>query len=386
MCREEPFRIFFPLGLASGVIGLALWPLFLAGVLPNYPGIMHARVMIEGFMAAFIFGFLGTAGPRLLSARNFTGVELGALIVLHLATLAAHLSARPTLGDALFTAQIATFIAILGRRLIARGDLPPPNFVLVGCGLLSGSLGSAIVAFTSAVPEWPRLHYFGALLLSHGFVLLPMLGVGVFLFPRFLGVPFGSELAELRVLTTWWKRKALLAAITALSIVASFAVESVGFLREAGALRFLAVAAYVATQMPPVLKFGPAPFLGQCLRVAVWLLLLGLLWPVFLPAYRIAGLHLVFVGGFMLTVFTVATRVILGHSGQLHLCQQRLPFLLATAVLLLIGLLARIGADFMPSLAGRNSHLIWAAVLCIAGALVWGIRLVPRVFIPDAEE
>src|SRR4051794_22640840 len=75
MCRAEPFRIFFPVGVASGVVGLALWPLHLWGVLPVYPAMMHSRLMIEGFMAAFIVGFLGTAGPRLLSAAHFTATE-----------------------------------------------------------------------------------------------------------------------------------------------------------------------------------------------------------------------------------------------------------------------------------------------------------------------
>src|SRR4051812_2930681 len=53
-----------------------------------------------------------------------------------------------------------------------------------------------------------------------------------------------------------------------------------------------------------------------------------------------------------------------------------LPFLIASAVLLLIGLLARVAADFMPTVVGRNHHLLWAALLCILAALVWGIRLV----------
>src|SRR5687768_18256292 len=59
MCCEEPFRMFFPLGLAIGMIGLALWPLHLLGASMPYPAVMHSRLMIEGFMAAFIIGFLG---------------------------------------------------------------------------------------------------------------------------------------------------------------------------------------------------------------------------------------------------------------------------------------------------------------------------------------
>ncbi len=386
MCCGEPFRLFFPLGLVSGIVGLALWPLHLWGVLAIYPGVMHARLMIEGFMGAIIIGFLGTAGPRLLSAARFTARELGTLVALHFANVAAHLAARPALGDAFFCAELIALAVVLGRRFVARGDLPPPNFVLVVGGLLCGIAGAAIIASTSALAAWPRLYTFGMLALSQGFVLLPILGVGVFLFPMFIGVPFGEELAELRVPTPGWKRKAPLAATVAATIVVSFAIESAGFLRVANALRFLAAASYFASQMPSVLKFGRASLLGQCIRASVWMLLLGLLWPVPLPAYRVAGLHLVFIGGFMLTVFAVATRVMLGHSGQLHLCKKPLPFLIAAGVLLLIGLGARVGADFMPSVVGRNRHLIWAALLCIAAALVWGIRLMPRVFIPDSDE
>ena len=386
MCREEPFRVFFPLGLANGIIGLALWPLHLWGALEAYPGVMHSRLMIEGFMAAFIVGFLGTAGPRLLSATHFTARELGALIALHLATSAAHLAGHSTVGDALFCAELVAVTIMLGRRFIARVDLPPPNFLLVGCGLLCGIAGAAIVAFATALAEWPRLYTFGMLAFTQGLVLLPILGVGVFLFPRFLSVPFGAELGHLRQLTPGWKHQAFLAAAVAAVIVASFAVESAGFFRTAGAVRFLSVGGYTATNVPSVLKLGRVVSIGLCIRAAVWMLLLGLLWPVFLPGYRVAGLHLVFIGGFMLTVFAVATRVILGHSGEGDLCKKRLPFLITAAVLLLIGLLARVGADFMPTVGGRTSHLIWAALLCIAAAIVWGVRLVPRVVIPDSDE
>jgi uncharacterized protein involved in response to NO len=337
-------------------------------------------------MGAFIIGFLGTAGPRLLGAPHFSGRELSSLVALQISHTAAHLVSHSAVGDALFCFELVTFAVILCRRFILRGDLPPPSFVLVGGGLFNGVVGAAIVACASALADQPQLHTFGVLALTQGLLLLPILGVGVFLFPRLLGVPFEADLAELRQLTPRWKRQALLAAAAGLLVVASFIVESGGFLRTAGGVRFIAAAGYTAMNVPLVLMPGRVSSIGQCIRIAVWMLLLGLLWQVFLPGFRVAGLHLVFIGGFMLTVFAVATRVILGHTGHGDLCQNRLPVLLGAAVLLLIGLVARIGADFMPGIAGRNSHLFWAAVLCIAAALVWGVRLMPRVLIADPDE
>ena len=67
-CCEGPFRIFFPIGAVFALVGVALWPLYYAGAVAEYPSILHARLMIEGFMSSFIIGFLGTAGPRTTEA------------------------------------------------------------------------------------------------------------------------------------------------------------------------------------------------------------------------------------------------------------------------------------------------------------------------------
>lgn len=386
MCSEEPFRVFFPLGLIAGLVGLLLWPLFLWQMWESYPGVVHARLMVEGFMGAFIFGFLGTAGPRLLGSRHLSFAEVATLLGLHVAALATHLAGYTQAGDVVFFVLLLGFAVSLGRRFVAAEELPPPNFVLVGCGLLSALVGTGFLILGHGNAAFAQLYVLGGLLLNQGFVLLPVLGVGVFLFPRFLGVPFGPEFEEMRKLTPWWTRKALLAGGCALLMVGSFVWETFGYVREAGAARFVFATLYIATQMPAVLGFGPCPFLGKCVRASTWMLLLGLLWPVLLPLYRVAGLHLIFIGGFMLVTFTVATRVMLGHSGQSHLFRRPLPFLTTAAVLLVVGLIARIAADFMPSVAGRNSHLVYAALLCIAAGVLWGVRLVPRVLIADSEE
>src|SRR5215510_5213905 len=69
---EEPFRIFFPACIALGFLGVSLWLFYFAGVGIAYPSLSHARLMIEGFMGSLIFGFLGTAGPRITSAPSFS--------------------------------------------------------------------------------------------------------------------------------------------------------------------------------------------------------------------------------------------------------------------------------------------------------------------------
>jgi uncharacterized protein involved in response to NO len=386
LCSEEPFRVFFPLGLAAGIAGLSLWPLFLWGWWPSYPALIHTRLMIEGFMGAFIFGFLGTAGPRIIGARHLSTPELAALLALFVGALSAHLGGHVIAGDVLFLASLLTFVTVLGARFATAEELPPPNFVLAGCGLLSAIAGTVLMLASFGHSGRVALYTLGSLLLNEGFVLFPVLGVGAFLFPRLLGNPLDASAMEARRPGPVWKKSARCAGGVAALIVVSFVLESLGFVRGGGALRFATALAYLATQIPGTLRPTRGPVMAHCVRASTWMLLLGLLWPVLLPGYRVAGLHLVFIGGFMLITFTVGTRVILGHSGQGHLFRSRLPFLLIAGGCLLVGLLARIGADFMPSVAGRNAHLIYGALFCIMAALIWGVRLIPRVLVPDPEE
>src|SRR5262249_23640122 len=65
----DPYRIFFPLGIILGAMGVAIWPLYYYGVTQGYSGRAHAFVQTDGFLYAFICGFLLTAIPR------FTGTE-----------------------------------------------------------------------------------------------------------------------------------------------------------------------------------------------------------------------------------------------------------------------------------------------------------------------
>lgn len=53
----EPFRRLFPLGTVLGVCGVSLWPLFVYGCLPWYPGILHTRIMVQGFLFCAAAGF-----------------------------------------------------------------------------------------------------------------------------------------------------------------------------------------------------------------------------------------------------------------------------------------------------------------------------------------
>lgn len=374
-CPAEPFRIFFPLATLIGISGVSLWPLYFTGIHKFYPGMMHARMMIEGFLAGFVLGFLGTALPRLLSAPPLRRAELWALVFLFLLTAGLHIGLQPRAGDLAFIALMLCFGACMIARFRRRSDLPPPGFVLAGFGYLAGLLGPTL--WLAGTQGWAsgQAAMFGVILLHQGFVLFLILGVGTFLIPRFLGIPDAS------IDPAAWRRRAAFAAATALTLLVSFWIEAGNPISAAAAaLRVAAVFIYLAAAIPFHRQTLPPRAISLASQLALFALLAGLVFPLLWPAQRVAGLHVVFLGGFTLITFTVATRVVLGHSGNAALFQTRLPSLQITTLFLLLGGTLRAIGDFLPT---RPHWLNSASYLWMLAAAIWGFSILPKVRIPD---
>ena len=372
---QEPFRVFFPAGAFLGLAGVSLWVLYYFGATAVYPAEAHARLMIEGMMASFIFGFLGTAGPRLTSAPPFSLAEVGILFTLDLLAAGAHVSEAHRLGDICFLVCLLVFVLVLLKRFRQRTDNPPPNFVLVALGLLSGIAGAALVAlFRDA--QYSVAYQFGSSLLNQCFVLLPVLAVAPFFIGRLLNLS-SSDLPESRVFAPEWKWRAALNSLIGLVIIAAFFLESLGSSRGASWVRAGAIAVYLALRMP----WRGRTFLADYLRISLLFILTGFTIITLWPNYRIGELHIVFITGFNLIVFTVATRVVLGHSGQLDRLKGRLWFFIIMSVLLFFAMVSRVTADLAPE--ARTIHLLGAALCWLTGALLWFIKTIPKVAIKE---
>jgi uncharacterized protein involved in response to NO len=160
-------------------------------------------------------------------------------------------------------------------------------------------------------------------------------------------------------------------------------LEALGWTRAAALIRGSITLIYFASQGHLFEKPSGPPFLAYCFRIGALLLVAGLFLPALLPGYRLASLHLTFIGGFSVILFTVSTRVIIGHAGQSHLFRKRLRFLVAALVLLITAMVARVGADFVPP--ARNTHLVYAAVIWLVAAIVWMCALGPKLSLSEEE-
>ena len=376
-CCEEPFRVFFPVGALLGVVGVSLWLFFYLGAGIPYPNVAHARLMIEGFMASFIFGFLGTAGPRITSTPHFSLFEVAMIFTLDLLAAGAHTGGAHRFGDICFLLCLLFFARAMAKRFRQRKDSPPPNFVLVALGLLSGIAGAALVAY-SETAQYSHAYQFGSALLSECFVLLPVLGVAPFFIARLLDLPT-PDLPESRALPPGWTQQATFAALIGIAIVVSFWIDTCNFPRIGGWIRVAAITIYIARQLP----FRGRTFLASSLRAATLSILAGFTAIAVLPIYRVGALHIVFITGFNFVAFTVAIRVVYVHSGNLQRLQKPQWFFIATIALLFLAMISRFAADLAPRM--RIAHLTGAAICWLAAVFIWIVRVIPKVAIVEPE-
>jgi len=381
---REPFRVFFPEGVLAGLVGVALWPLHFAGLVRLYPGQAHGRIMAYGLFGGFIFGFLGTAMPRLLSAPPLGTRNVLLLLGLHFAMLLSFAAQRILWGDTLFLVLLFFFLVLMIRRARHRQDTPPPGFVLVGLAFLCVASGAVLALLQPRMDEsgayWIELQ---KRLTYQGFVLLPILGIGPFILPRFFGLPSPHEFSEMLAPSPAWKKRAALALGSGLLILASFFIELAGWPRVGHAIRFATVTLYLALEFP----FRQAPkatnALGASLRIAFTALVGGFILIALFPAFRVGLLHLTLIGGFAVITFTVATRVVFGHSGNLEKLKGRNRWLLVAVALMLIGMATRISGDFWPRIMA--SHYTYGAIIWIAGVLLWSSYALPKVLQVESE-
>jgi uncharacterized protein involved in response to NO len=379
---KDAYRIFFPAGIAVGIAGVSIWPLYYYGATTGYSGRAHMFIQSDCFLYAFIVGFLWTALPR------FTGTEppprllqyfLVALLSLgcfcfefqwfvagHLTFLIAHLA----------------FITTVARGFARRKTPPPPTFALVGLGLLAGLLGAVIN--TGIALQWfdPGWDLAGRRLLTEGMVLLIVLGVGGFLGPRLLGF---AQLPNLHAIGALQKQTGpplkvrygtALYAVSGFVII--FSVLGYGYnLVWAPSVRALVGTGLICSAIRPWRKPAVRSTLAWCVWAAHWFLIVGMWAVALIPKYRIDFLHIEFIGGFTLLILAVSTRVALSHGGY-SLQEERRSWALRLGLTTgCLALLARLGAPFAPPV--YFGHLAWAAISWISGISIWGVYLLRRI-------
>ncbi len=353
-----------------------LWPLFHAGWLPYYPNFAHTRLMIEGFAAFFIFGFLMTAGPRLLGSEPFTRNAVFTVFILTCAAGIAHLGNQTALGDLLFCLATSSVVIQAARAYRNRCDCPPPGFPLAALGLLSACAGSLFLALVSLGYNNPYLFSLGKILLFQGFTLLPIIGVGAFFFPKILGGRNAHDFPEMRVPNHEWKRRFLHSCWVGIGFFVSIAFELSGYISIAYWVRLGALGAYCIAEIPFQEFHRDRSIQGTQLLIILSTIALGFAGAAIFPANKVAWLHAYFLVGLTGVIFLVSVRVVFGHSGRPDLILKSVRLSKWITGTLLFAAATRIFADFYLSV--QTSHYLYASALWLACGFAWMLFVAPK--------
>ncbi|NKB71175.1 MAG: hypothetical protein GKR89_29235 [Candidatus Latescibacteria bacterium] len=364
---EEPFRLFFPLGVVGGLVGVFLTfsPQLDLGLPPG--GLHHGLLQIQGFVLSFAVGFLMTALPRFVEAPQARGWELGVSVGLLAGSAVALVSGHWRLAEFGFVALLIHLVVFALRRLRKGQDNPPPSFILVGVGLLSGLAGGGFLLYP--LSGFNRL---GPNLLEQGLLVSLVLGVGSYLGPRLLYGDRGSPQTQGPLF-----RRGLWGHGTAgLLLLGSFVLEAGWDPVWGRLLRAVVVAGHLLVAVG--IHRLPRRRLGHLylLWLSLWCLPGGICLAGLFPAYEVAMLHITFIGGFGLITLVIASRVVVAHCDLEAMWDRHAGRLVWPGLLLLLSAAARVGADLLPQRYVFFLH--GGAGLWLIGLVLWGRAFVPK--------
>lgn len=375
-----PYRVLFPIGIVNAIVAAALWPMHALGLI-EWPGVAHQILMILGFEQSFVFGFLLTAMPAFTGGVPCRRAELLIAVASVLCLDAFVLAGLLPAAFAAWLVGIAGLIVALGRRVVRAPSRPPVEFLFAGFGLLLALVGGGLL-LGGALGAWsepqPR---FGIRLLSLGFVLSLVLGLGALLVPTFSGMRDPLEIPGLARAHQRGPRLALYLPLIA-AFAAAFVAEAAGQPRWGAWLR----AASSAVVLLLSWKIGRLPSRRDVPALTLWLsgwtILAGLLLAAVWPSHALAGEHAVFIGGFGLLTLGIATRVVVSHGGH-PLTREPRTLGAAIAIGVLAALAFRLAAEAIPAralpLLGISGTLwVLAWTWWGARALVLVLKSAPR--------
>lgn len=351
------------------------------------PSLLHATVMVFGFMPLFFSGFLFTAAPKWLKVESWPTAQLLAPVLLQvlgwlLWLVGGHVHAAVALAGLACAALGLVWVCALFWRLVLRSSAPDQLHArVVGLAFMAGSLALLGTGWALAVqaPVFARAWVLTGL---WGFVVVVFVTVAHRMIPFFTS----SAMPLVPVWRPFWALWLMLA--TAVLEAGAVWVEWDGPLHgsmatawmwlrgalELGAgavLVWLAVVWGVAqslkSRLMAMLHMGFLWF-GLSLLLAGALQWLGLAQGT--PALPLAALHALTMGCLGSLMLAMVTRVACGHGGRAPLADS-----IAGALwgLLQLATLLRMAAAW-PSVL--SAGLLWAAALLWTGLMaVWGARL-----------
>lgn len=370
----DPYRPFFVIGWGLAMAAVVPWLLLLYGFMETYPREMHADLMMGGFLMAFVMGFLGTALPRFTGTFGMERHEYYPLLLSLLCMPVAFVSRQGFYGVSI--CGMVSLLYFCVRRLKLRSSLPPPSFIFVIMGLIASVASLAVMSLQITAFE-----AIASLYIYQGQQLLFVMGVGIFLIPNLLGHPgcmppishpLGARKSSnylLSVPKPIWVISAL--------FLSSFFLQGKGWVWQGILIRTSILTLVAFRDWKIWRKPKVSSTLSYGLWLSCWFLVLGLWLQLIFPALDIHNRHLIYIGGFGVMTFMIATRVTLAHGDHDMSLEKKSFGFKAALLFLVLATATRSIARLLPEVAYLD-HLKYAAFLWVMALGIWGWMMIPK--------
>ncbi len=383
--QEEPYRLFFPLGILIAMIGVGHWPAYAFGWTAQCSAFFHSSIQTQVYMTCFVVGFLMTAMPKFTSSLRATASEVLRFLALILGDTISLCLGKWIAAELCFAGALISLLYFAKKRIASRSQsiLPPPEFIWIPIGIVHGLTGTILMILIQ-LKRAPLAWFQASKLMSEqGFISCVVMGVGGFLAPRLMGTfrahakpgqsPQDPGLIKIR-------RKILFFHLLAGTIFFSSFWLGLRNLQLSYLLRaFIITIEYLWTCT--YLKPPKNPdFYVKLIWISLWMVILGSWSVALLPQYRTAMLHLIFIGGFSLMIFSVATMVVLSHGGEPEKIGRPLAILWSSGIGVAGSLACRIAAAFFP-----EKYFIFlglAGIFWTITAGLWFFFALPKILKP----
>lgn len=358
--QNEPYRIFFPAGVIYLIWGSLIW---LSQLWSNetYPVLAHRYLMLNGFSASFIAGFLMTAVPKFSQTESPRRFEILIFFLFTLTGLLFAYKEKEKVSLIFSALQATTILFFLFRRILKRKVNPPYSFVFIFAGLILW-ITSALMSIFSDSEAFKNLHYEGS-------IAAIILGVGSRLIPGILGHVEIVQTQRARYETE--KPFLLTVPLHFIALIGIFIGSY--FMKDPTGIAFRAAVVGVVGlfywKLPHFPKIRSA--LTWNIWISCWLIIASFILKAVWPDGLIHASHAFFFSGVVLLTFLIATRVVQSH-GPKDSSLENLKLLYVFNFLVLLAGITRISAFLMPELYLR--HLGYSSIVLVAAVILWSYR------------
>ncbi len=359
-CETEPYRIFFPLGILCLLYGILLWlpQIWNPG---DYPVLVHRYLMLNGFVASFMGGFLMTAVPRFSKTKTAEKWEIIFFFLLTVLGVLFAASEQERLVFAISSLQALNLIVFLMRRISKRKANPPYTFIFIFVGLLLWVI-SAIGGIFFEVEAFKHLHYEGS-------IVAIILGVGSRLIPGILGhveivmsQKEHDESPESLFRTIPWYFYLII-----LSFVLSYFLNDL----SGSIIRSLVVGIVGILYWKLLVLPKKKSALTWNIWLCGWFILFSFLLKSFWQDGLIHASHSLFLSGIVLLSLLIATRVIQSHGPKDEKLENWRGLYIVSS-LVVLATATRVTAFLMPD--GYLRHLGYSSFVLSLAILVWSYK------------